>query len=769
MSGTIGKYRLIECIGRGAMGEVFKAEDQVLNRTVALKTIYGGAGMDPDDDQVRLFRREAQSAASLNHPNIVTVYDFGEIDGKLFMVMELLEGWDLKEVMYHTGMYDDAQKIGLMRQIADGVGVAHSQGIVHRDLKPANIRLLPTGVAKIMDFGLARARQAEMTRTGRVVGTPHYMSPEQVRGEMVDVRSDVFSLGIVFYELLTGRRPFTADHVHAVLFQILQSHPERPSQWKSELPKELDDILLRALSKDPDARYGDAGALREALLEIDENAEPRLELTRPPRRTVSFDDDELDRTQETLITTDLPAFGDNLDDTQPPEKFRDILNEDENPRVTFLQEEGGSQEFELEDHDLSILDLALSKDLPHFHECGKRARCSTCRVRVVEGLRNVAPRTPPEQKLASRLGWDEDIRLGCQTLVRGGNVVVQRLVRDSHDVGVLLGERQASVPAQEMAGVVASFRLRGFDHMMKKSPPYDLVHILNRFYLEIGEPVFDNGGLIQSYTSSGFLAFFGLEGGSAHEKCLQAVRAALRARARMALFRRYAKTYFSAHLELAASLHFARMIVGQLGHPSKLEISAVGDANQIVEAAQLRQTEKPCILATEELINVIEDEIEVGHVLPDEQLLAGRRTTLYEVTDLTKADAVFIVQTTFEKLESRSEEVSKLFYKILFDLDPSAMPLFADTNMDVQGQMLISMLATAVRGLDDFDSLRPVLQDLGKRHLEYGTELHHYDSVEHALLETVQRLVGEDFNLDVRLAWTQIFGKITEVMTKDLA
>src|SRR6185295_3401233 len=201
----IGKYRVVAKIGQGAMGDVYKGHDPTLNRDVAIKTITASLGAE--DDIRKRFLREAQSAARLNHPNIITVYDYGEEQGKIFMAMELLEGRDLKDLIAQNKLGDLHQKLDIMEQMADGLAFAHAHDLIHRDIKPANIHVQPTGQVKILDFGLARFSSSEMTRTGMVMGTQHYMSPEQVRGEKVDARSDLFSLGAVFYEVLSGHKP----------------------------------------------------------------------------------------------------------------------------------------------------------------------------------------------------------------------------------------------------------------------------------------------------------------------------------------------------------------------------------------------------------------------------------------------------------------------------------------------------------------------------------------------------------------------------------
>src|SRR5260221_2622625 len=255
----IGKYRVLAKIGQGAMGEVHKGHDPFLNRFVAIKTITASLGADQEIRQ--RFLREAQSAAKLNHPNIITVYDFGEEHGVIYMAMELLEGRDLKDLIGSQALGDLHRKLDIMEQISDAMAFAHANDLIHRDLKPANIHVQPGDQVKVLDFGLARFSTSEMTRTGMVMGTPHYMSPEQVRGEKVDARSDTFSLGAVFYEVLSGHRPFDGDSMHTVLFHVLQDEPEPLRKW-ADLPPILVELVERALMKDPSRRFHEAGAPR---------------------------------------------------------------------------------------------------------------------------------------------------------------------------------------------------------------------------------------------------------------------------------------------------------------------------------------------------------------------------------------------------------------------------------------------------------------------------------------------------------------------------
>jgi len=260
---TVGKYKVLGKIGQGSMGVVYKAQDPVLKRYVAIKTV--SEGLVADSEARKRFLREAQSAARLNHPNIVTVYELGEEQGRVYMAMELLEGKDLRQLIGTPALALLPEKLRIMGEICEGLAFAHSKDVIHRDLKPANIHVQPNGSVKVMDFGLARQGTSEMTAKGTSMGTPNYMSPEQVRGEPTDARSDVFSLGTVFYEVLTDHKAFDADTLHTILMKVAQSEPTPPRQWAPDLPQILVRMLERAVAKDPTRRFRNAGEMRSAL------------------------------------------------------------------------------------------------------------------------------------------------------------------------------------------------------------------------------------------------------------------------------------------------------------------------------------------------------------------------------------------------------------------------------------------------------------------------------------------------------------------------
>jgi serine/threonine protein kinase len=247
----IGRYDLIEKIGRGGMGVVYRGRDTVIGRPVAVKMLI--SDIDVSDEARQRFFREARSAGQLAHRNIITIYDFGEEGGRAYIVMELLTGESLTNLLTRGVKLPLEQQVEIMMRVSEGLAFAHARGIVHRDVKPANLFVTTDGQVKILDFGVARIASSKLTRSGLLVGTPDYMSPEQVMGVIVDQRSDVFSAGAVFYQLLTGRKPFAAKRLPDVLNRVRLEQPEPVTE--AEAPAELTAIVMKALEKDPAKRY----------------------------------------------------------------------------------------------------------------------------------------------------------------------------------------------------------------------------------------------------------------------------------------------------------------------------------------------------------------------------------------------------------------------------------------------------------------------------------------------------------------------------------
>ena len=258
-----GRYRIIRKLGSGGMANVYLAEDQELGRRVAIKILNDRHAND--DQFVERFRREAKNAAGLSHPNIVSIYDRGEAEGTYYIAMEFLDGRSLKELIVGRGPAPVNVAIDYTRKILDALRFAHRNGIVHRDIKPHNVIVDAEGRVKVTDFGIARAGASQMTEVGSIIGTAQYLSPEQAKGAPVDQTSDLYSVGIVLYELLTGKVPFSGDSPVEIAMKHISAVPEPPSAHRPDVPEDLDLIVLRALGKTPEERYPSAEAMDEDL------------------------------------------------------------------------------------------------------------------------------------------------------------------------------------------------------------------------------------------------------------------------------------------------------------------------------------------------------------------------------------------------------------------------------------------------------------------------------------------------------------------------
>ena len=265
------RYRAIETIGSGGMADVYKAVDEVLGRTVAVKVLHPRYASDPGF--VQRFRQEAASAANLSHPNIVNIYDWGQDGETYYIVMEYVHGADLKSLVEERGPFPPTKVAEYGAQVAAALSVAHGYDIIHRDIKPQNIVLTPDGAIKVMDFGIARAGNTNMTQTGSVLGTAQYVSPEQAQGRPLAATSDLYSLGIVLYELATGRPPFDGDTPVAVALKQVNQAPVPPRQIDPSIPPALEAVIMRALAKNPQERYQSAEEMRRDLLRVAQGGE----------------------------------------------------------------------------------------------------------------------------------------------------------------------------------------------------------------------------------------------------------------------------------------------------------------------------------------------------------------------------------------------------------------------------------------------------------------------------------------------------------------
>ncbi|HUO83181.1 MAG TPA: serine/threonine-protein kinase [Gammaproteobacteria bacterium] len=284
---SFGRFRILRRLGAGAMGEVYLAEDSQIERRVAIKTVRVGpdAQVPAEDLRARL-AREAKAAGQFVHPHVVTLFDAGEIEGTFFLAFEYVEGSDLAARLRRPPSLTLAESVRIIREAASGLAAAHRRGIVHRDIKPANLLLTDEGAVKISDFGIAKLAGAatKLTQSGSMIGTPQYLSPEQIRGETLDGRSDLFSLGVMLYELLAGRPPFAGETLSTLVFQVLSDEPRPILEIAPHVPQPLATVVSRLLAKERDERFASADELAGELARIEQQfdlSDPRATVSRP--------------------------------------------------------------------------------------------------------------------------------------------------------------------------------------------------------------------------------------------------------------------------------------------------------------------------------------------------------------------------------------------------------------------------------------------------------------------------------------------------------
>ncbi len=412
----------------------------------------------------------------------------------------------------------------------------------------------------------------------------------------------------------------------------------------------------------------------------------------------------------------------------------------------------------------SLLEASLAAGLPHYHACDGQARCSTCRVLVVDGLESFGERSAQELELAGLRRWPETIRLACQSRPTGP-ARVRRLVHDTIDADLATDEADDHPSAQEKQIGLLFCDICDFTAIAEGHLAYDLVHSLNRFFKQLGDPILANHGVINKYMGDGMLALFGLAE-TTHEECArQAVRASLRMLTAAQNLNGYLQDHFGFSFEPRIGLHYGSVVAGRLGHPDNIDFTVIGDAvNTASRIEVFNKKHGTRLLASEDLVAPILPSLEIGRTF--EAQLRGRSggVRLYEILGFLESDPVFLVQSTFELVAPKADAFAEDFYRHLFALDPEIEPMFARVDMVTMRLMLMRMIGVTVRGLHNLPKILPELRALGTRHAGYGVRAEHFDFAEAALLHALSVHLGEAFRPDVRQGWCDVFGLIRRAM-----
>jgi class 3 adenylate cyclase/hemoglobin-like flavoprotein len=411
----------------------------------------------------------------------------------------------------------------------------------------------------------------------------------------------------------------------------------------------------------------------------------------------------------------------------------------------------------------TLLDAALASGLPHLHDCGGHARCTTCRVRVIDGLQNLSAPTAEEAEIALTYAWPDDVRLACQAEVRG-DIRVERLVssdrRSGHeDEDTLLAR------SEERKLAVLFCDVNGFTDFAAGRLPYDVVHVVNRLFLRMGEAVLAEHGYIDKYLGDGLLALWGMHGGTSGEICLAAVRAGLLMHASVSELQRQLTDHFGCELSLRLGIHFGSAIVGRIGHPARQQVTAIGDTVNVASRVEAANKDlRTSFLITEECYDQIKEQVITGDDF--KTILRGqtRPRRLFEVAGLQNPDAIFIAQCHLPAINAAGEEFVKRFYQNLFRVAPGLERLFEQTDMPRQHVRFLEFFSWSVHELRHEGRMIAGLKELADRHRGYGVRPEDYSAAGQAVIGALTETLGERFNDEAREAWTTVFRRITNAM-----
>ncbi|WP_312000841.1 adenylate/guanylate cyclase domain-containing protein [Bradyrhizobium altum] len=414
----------------------------------------------------------------------------------------------------------------------------------------------------------------------------------------------------------------------------------------------------------------------------------------------------------------------------------------------------------------TLLDASIENRVPHHHQCGGQARCTTCRVRILDGLSQVSARTPLEEQVAAQRGWDDFTRLACQTRIYG-NVVARRLLQSPQDVVVLdLDELGASSGAEERELDVAVLfcDIRNFTSQTERSLPYDVVYFLNGHFAAAAEVVLNNNGFIDKYIGDGLLAVFGIRGEAPAVACRNAVRAAIGMQDAATRLSPIFERDLNISLRIGIGVHFGPAILGHVGHPGKRQITVIGNTVNVASRIErmTKQLNAP-ILLSDSVVTHLSGALRLG--VSNKLRLKGtsEAALLHACDGFISPDPIHLVQSSFHRIAPRLIAFGERFYTILFEANPELRPLFKN-DLAAQQRILVSMLSSLVKGLNRIADIKGGVRELGQRHCRYGASMNHYNKVASALLLTLVEFLGDEFSPEMRAAWIAVFGTISSLM-----
>jgi adenylate cyclase len=431
--------------------------------------------------------------------------------------------------------------------------------------------------------------------------------------------------------------------------------------------------------------------------------------------------------------------------------------------VTTIVYLGDDRAVPVADPGMTILDVSIAHKVPHLRECGGHGRCTTCRVRIREGLQNLSPRSTREVQVADTLRWDASTRLACQARVTG-DVTVERLIRSGADASRVQSEGASLAPPEERTLAVLFCDIREFTPFADSNLAFDVVHILNRFFGAVGDAIFLNNGIIYQYVGDQVIGLFGVGGDTGEKSCLDTLRAGLGMLEALGDLNRALSAEFGIKLDIGIGAHYGPLIVGMMGHPDHRQFAVIGDTMNV--ASRIESTNKTLgtrFLVSETLFS------QVPHAPVEarktQAVLKGKHGTfkLAEVIGFAAPDAALLVQSTVGILMEHQKRLTSHLYRRLFELAPGAKALFRG-DMEMQGEMLSHMLQCLVYGMSRPENMRLGLRDLGHRHDDYGVAPEYYAAFRQAFLESVAGILGEKHTPPVEKAWADTIDLIIASM-----